>query len=160
MTETRTISASALEREKREGHTVELIDVRTPVEFRELHAERARNVPLDTLEPNEILQGRNGESNEPLYLICRTGSRAKQAAAKCEKAGVGNVFVVEGGTEAWGGRRATRGSWQEGGFARTSGSNRCGVSGVSRFAAYVLRQSVLRCAARFRRRWPCLCRHH
>jgi hypothetical protein len=30
---------------------IDLIDVRTPVEFRELHATDARNVPLDRLDP-------------------------------------------------------------------------------------------------------------
>lgn len=101
MTEARTISARALEEKTREGHTVELIDVRTAVEFREVHAEAARNDPLDTLDPNDILEGRNGTSKEPLYLICRTGSRAKQAATKFEKAGIENIILVEGGTEAW-----------------------------------------------------------
>jgi rhodanese-related sulfurtransferase len=30
---------------------IDLIDVRTPVEFREVHVEHARNVPLDRLDP-------------------------------------------------------------------------------------------------------------
>ena len=31
---------------RREGTKIELIDVRTPVEFREVHVEIARNVPF------------------------------------------------------------------------------------------------------------------
>ena len=99
MTETRRISATALEKKRGEEGSVDLLDVRTPVEYRELHAENAHNVPLDTLDPHALPQGT--QSGKPLYLICRTGSRAKQAAEKLEKAGVGNVCVVEGGTEAW-----------------------------------------------------------
>ena len=30
---------------------IDLIDVRTPVEFREVHVDCARNVPLDRLDP-------------------------------------------------------------------------------------------------------------
>lgn len=30
---------------------IDLIDVRTPVEYREVHVEIARNVPLDQLDP-------------------------------------------------------------------------------------------------------------
>ena len=35
---------------------VRLIDVRTPVEFREVHAEMALNVPLDSLAPKKLIK--------------------------------------------------------------------------------------------------------
>ena len=54
-----TISPKELEDLKKSGKTFDLIDVRTPVEFREVHAEGARNVPLDRFEPGKILQERN-----------------------------------------------------------------------------------------------------
>ena len=60
---------------------VELIDVRTPVEFREVHADFARNVPLDRLDPAALLRGR-ADAGQPLYMICRSGGRSQQA---CEK---------------------------------------------------------------------------
>jgi rhodanese-related sulfurtransferase len=85
------------------GACVELIDVRTPAEFRELHAEIARLVPLDALDPRAVMEGRNsnGRGGEPLYVICRSGSRAKQASEKFRALGYDNVVVVEGGTLAW-----------------------------------------------------------
>jgi rhodanese-related sulfurtransferase len=79
---------------------VDLIDVRTPAEYREVHIEFARNVPLDQLNPKAIAAERNGRANEPLYVICRTGSRAHQACEKLAAAGL-NVVNVEGGTLAW-----------------------------------------------------------
>jgi rhodanese-related sulfurtransferase len=79
---------------------IDLIDVRTPVEFRELHVERARNVPLDRLNPTALAQARNGSKDEPLYLICRFGSRGRQACEKFLAAGYANVVNVEGGTMA------------------------------------------------------------
>src|SRR5690349_21132355 len=78
----------------------EIVDVRTPVEFRELHLAMARNVPLDKLDPTELMHGRNGAKDEPLYIICRTGSRGQRACQKFLEAGFSNVFNIEGGTLA------------------------------------------------------------
>jgi rhodanese-related sulfurtransferase len=77
---------------------IDLLDVRTPVEFRELHAEGARNVPLDRLDPAAVMQGRGGK---PLYVICRSGSRGRQACERFLAAGFTDVVNVEGGTVAW-----------------------------------------------------------
>jgi rhodanese-related sulfurtransferase len=84
-----------------ESGKIDLIDVRTPVEFRELHATDARNVPLDRLDPVALMQARNGLREEPLYVICRSGSRGRQACEKFLAAGFTNVVNVEGGTLAW-----------------------------------------------------------
>src|SRR5215471_18526043 len=79
---------------------IDLLDVRTPVEFRELHAVHARNLPLDRLDPVTLMQARNGRRDEPLYVICRSGSRGRQACEKFLTAGFTNVVNVEGGTLA------------------------------------------------------------
>ncbi len=95
-----TISAQELSQLKQTGKTIELIDVRTPVEFQELHVEFARNVPLDRLDPAAIQAERNGNADQPLYVVCRSGSRGKQACEKFVAAGMTNVMNVEGGTLA------------------------------------------------------------
>jgi rhodanese-related sulfurtransferase len=79
---------------------IELIDVRTPVEFREVHVKLARNVPLDKLDPAALVQARNGDKDKPLYVICRSGSRGLQACEKFLAAGCPNVINIEGGTLA------------------------------------------------------------
>ncbi len=57
-------------------HHLELTsDVRTPAEYREVHVSIARNVPLDSLNPESVMQGRNGSADKPLYVICRSGNR-------------------------------------------------------------------------------------
>jgi rhodanese-related sulfurtransferase len=84
----------------KDGKKVEVIDVRTPVEFQEVHIEIARNVPLDRLDPAALMQARDGSTNEPLYVLCRSGSRGQQACEKFLKAGFSNVVNVEGGTMA------------------------------------------------------------
>ena len=46
-----TITPREAEAMRLRGSPVELIDVRTPVEYREVHAEPARLVSLDRLDP-------------------------------------------------------------------------------------------------------------
>lgn len=96
-----TIMPSVLAALWKRGEAVDLIDVRTPVEYREVHAEPARLVPLDGLDPEAVIKSRNGAGNRPLYTICRSGSRGRQACEKFHAAGFTNVINVEGGTLAW-----------------------------------------------------------
>src|SRR5690349_16040274 len=96
----RTITPQELHELWKIGKHVDLIDVRTPAEFHELHIEGARLVPLERLDPATVEQERDVSSNEPLYLVCRSGSRARQACEKFVKAGFLNVVNVEGGTLA------------------------------------------------------------
>jgi rhodanese-related sulfurtransferase len=84
-----------------EAGSVDLVDVRTPVEFREVHAQGARNIPLDAFDPRAVMESRNGHGGEPLYVICRSGSRAAKACQKLEDAGYQGIVNVEGGTQAW-----------------------------------------------------------
>lgn len=95
-----TVSPAALAQLHGSGKGIDLIDVRTPAEFQEVHVEFARNVPLGQLDPAKILKTRSGFANEPLYVICRSGGRGLQACEKFAKAGFANVSNVEGGTLA------------------------------------------------------------
>jgi rhodanese-related sulfurtransferase len=78
-----------------------MIDVRTPAEFSELRATRAKNVPLDALRPKVLFESGDLRKDRPVYLICRTGGRAVKAAQKFAAQGFEQAVVVEGGTAAW-----------------------------------------------------------
>ncbi len=78
-----------------------LVDVRTPVEFAEVHAQNARNVPLDSFNPKVRVAAGLIATEQPTYLLCRSGARATKAAEKMAKEGFDNAVVVEGGTLAW-----------------------------------------------------------
>lgn len=84
-----------------EPEQIDIVDVRTPLEYREVHAAAARNIPLDALDPHVVMQDRNGLADQPLYVICKGGSRGAKACQKFIDAGFTNVVNVEGGTEAW-----------------------------------------------------------
>ena len=68
----------------------------TPVEYRELHATHARNLPLDRLDPVAVMQARNGSRDEPLYVICRSGNRSAYAAHALAGAGWDASNVADG----------------------------------------------------------------
>lgn len=78
------------------GDVREIIDVRTPAEFREVHVPQARNVPLDAVDRTVV-----GEVSQPTYFICQGGGRSAKACQKVIDAGITNVVSVDGGTKAW-----------------------------------------------------------
>lgn len=96
-----TISPQALHDRLQSGGTADVLDVRTPLEFRELHARGARLLPLDRLDPAAVMAARGGRSDEPLYVLCKSGNRGRQACERFLAAGYANVVSVEGGTDAW-----------------------------------------------------------
>jgi rhodanese-related sulfurtransferase len=96
-----TISPRELSSRQASGEPLDLIDVRTPAEYREVHAPFARNAPLESLDPVAVWPGRPVGADRPLYVICRSGSRGRQACERFIAAGLANVVNVEGGTLAW-----------------------------------------------------------
>jgi len=71
-----------------------LVDVRLPAEYRAVHLERSVLVPLD-----EVARRRDElPRDRDLILVCRTGSRARLAAA--ELTGF-RTRILEGGLVAW-----------------------------------------------------------
>ncbi len=90
------ISPASAEPRVSEAYT-QFIDVRTPEEFAAGHAPRARNIPLDKLANSlDLLR-----KNEPVYVICETGRRSKEASDILIQNGFFQVFNVSGGTTAW-----------------------------------------------------------
>lgn len=83
------------------GADAEIIDVRNPNEFQNVHAKGAVNHPLDQLDPPAIMQARNGAADKPLYLICQMGMRSHHACQQFVASGFPNVVNVEGGTALW-----------------------------------------------------------
>ncbi|HRI03525.1 MAG TPA: rhodanese-like domain-containing protein [Pyrinomonadaceae bacterium] len=81
------------------GGECQVIDVR---EFSEFNSERiadAQLMPLSNFEKHadEI------DHTKPVYLMCRSGNRAKNAAEKLAAKGFTDIHVVEGGMVAWAG---------------------------------------------------------
>lgn len=75
----------------------QFIDVRTPEEFAAGHAYRTRNIPLDQLRNNLDKL----EKNEPVYIICQSGRRSKEAAEILVGEGFTQAISIAGGMNAW-----------------------------------------------------------
>jgi rhodanese-related sulfurtransferase len=97
---TKTISPVDLAKLIGSGNTA-VIDVRTPVEFAEVHVEQAVNIPLDQLAPDSLIATGQAHRNQPVYILCRSGQRATKAADKLAAANFTAPIVVSGGTLAW-----------------------------------------------------------
>ena len=94
-----TISPARVHEHRTQGRSCVLLDVRSPLEHRGLHAEGVQLHPLDRLDPKIIAATR--PDGAPVYVLCRSGGRATQAVDRLTAAGLTDCFVVEGGTDAW-----------------------------------------------------------
>ena len=75
----------------------QFVDVRTPEEYNAGHPSRAINIPLAELASKLDRL----EKNEPVYVICQSGRRSKEASEILVKNGFPWVFNVSGGATAW-----------------------------------------------------------
>ena len=96
-----TITPRQLYDRLQQGEKLHLLDVRTPAEHAEIHVPDVQLTPLDRLDATKVASLNGFAKDQPLYIFCRTGNRAKQAAEKLEKSGYEQCCVVEGGTMAW-----------------------------------------------------------
>ena len=80
---------------------IELVDVRTLEEVREVRTPLARHVPLHAIEPHELMRARTRPADEPIYFICHLGGRSGRTCEALIAAGYPNVVNVLGGMEAW-----------------------------------------------------------
>ncbi len=87
-----TISMEQLENKMTQP--IELIDVRSQIEYEGGHIAKAKNVPLDRIKSYK------GKIDKPVYIICQSGARSKQATDYLIKAGY-DAFNVQGGMNQW-----------------------------------------------------------
>jgi rhodanese-related sulfurtransferase len=91
----------ALEKIISKNPGAQLIDVHTSSEFEEVHVPKAILHPLATLNAASLESDAQLSKEKPLYILCRSGARASTAAVELFASGFKEVFIVDGGTEAW-----------------------------------------------------------
>lgn len=77
------------------GPSAALIDVREPVELAEVRTERAQPMPMSTL-----LDHLDELPDQPIYVLCHSGSRSARVAAYLEQQGY-DAVNIEGGIVEW-----------------------------------------------------------
>jgi glyoxylase-like metal-dependent hydrolase (beta-lactamase superfamily II)/rhodanese-related sulfurtransferase len=75
-----------------------LLDVRSALEFSQMHIEHSINVPIDMLSAKI---GELSQSGQSYIVLCRTGNRSPMAADMLIQSGIHKVKVMEGGITHW-----------------------------------------------------------
>ncbi len=81
------------------GKHIVMIDVRTPVEYQEVHIERSLSMPLDQLNAQEVKIRTAGA--DQCVLVCGSGKRAERAYHQLKSAGCESLLILDGGITAW-----------------------------------------------------------
>jgi rhodanese-related sulfurtransferase len=95
----KTITANEASSLLKQDSSLKLIDVRSPAEYRSIHAEGAINIPLDIINEEKIREV-IGKSDE-VVIICQSGKRGEAACKKLESSSISKINNIEGGTGAW-----------------------------------------------------------
>lgn len=83
---------------REKGEALNLIDVRTPEEYRAGHVPGAQSIPLNTL----MARGNEIPKDGEVYVICQMGGRSAQAIMfLAQQFGMNNLTNIDGGTGAW-----------------------------------------------------------
>ncbi|EOH99289.1 hypothetical protein UAW_00439 [Enterococcus haemoperoxidus ATCC BAA-382] len=87
-------SVSTSELQQKLATKPEVIDVREKTEFASGHISGAKNIPLSKIGSYV------NKDKEPVYVICQSGMRSRQAVKKLKAKGI-NAINVKGGMSAW-----------------------------------------------------------
>jgi rhodanese-related sulfurtransferase len=79
--------------------TIQLIDVRTPAEFKQGHIEGALNIDVSSAGFGKNIG--QLDKDKPVYIYCRSGQRSNTAAKKMEQAGFNTIYDLKDGINSW-----------------------------------------------------------
>lgn len=91
------VTVAELDRRRRAGETLTILDVREPWELDRARFPDALAIPLMTLP------ARVGEvpTDHPVVVVCHHGMRSYQAMSWLRQNGVANAINLDGGIDAW-----------------------------------------------------------
>ncbi|WP_299124664.1 rhodanese-like domain-containing protein [uncultured Winogradskyella sp.] len=78
-----------------ENKNVQLIDVRTPREFKSGHIKGAKNI--DAFSGNFNVEFNKLNKEKAVFVYCRSGSRSRQSANKLARMGFTEIYDLKGG---------------------------------------------------------------
>ena len=94
-----TIDAKAFSEKLKETENPQLVDVRTPEEFKSEKIENARNINWNdesfTARINKL------EKTKPIFVYCKAGGRSAEAANKLAELGFTEIYDLDGGIMKW-----------------------------------------------------------
>ena len=79
--------------------TVQLVDVRTPKEYKESHLKGAQNICVTSDDFKEKVK--TLDKNKPVYVYCNQGLGSRQAALRLKEMGFTKIYDMDGGLLMW-----------------------------------------------------------
>ncbi|MEM9823086.1 MAG: rhodanese-like domain-containing protein [Bacteroidota bacterium] len=95
----RSISVGQLKEKISKGASLQLVDVRTPLEYDSGYLHSAVNI--NYLSKNFVEKFKVYHKDEPLYLYCRSGHRSRRAASLLAQEKFTKIYDLEGGILQW-----------------------------------------------------------
>lgn len=93
------LSATEFAKKLNQTKDAQLVDVRTPEEFRNGHLKNAMNIDWNTDDFAEKVKAL--DKDKPVFLYCMSGPRSTAAAEKLQEMGFKNVYEMQGGMMKW-----------------------------------------------------------
>lgn len=78
---------------------VQLVDVRSPEEYDDMHIEGAQNI--DFRSPTFDTDVKKLDKSKPVVLYCKGGGRSAKCAEILKDAGFEKIYDLEGGLSKW-----------------------------------------------------------
>ncbi|WP_299112033.1 rhodanese-like domain-containing protein [uncultured Winogradskyella sp.] len=78
---------------------VQLVDVRTPKEYKEIHIANSQNI--DFMSPTFDVDITKLNKDKPVILYCKSGRRSAKCAKRMKEAGFEKIYDLEGGISKW-----------------------------------------------------------
>mgnify|MGYP001582074108 FL=1 len=79
--------------------SIQLVDVRTPEEFKSNHLKGAQNVCVTSDDFKEKVKML--DKNKPVYVYCYKGGRSAEAAIQLKDLGFTKIYDMDGGILLW-----------------------------------------------------------
>ncbi len=96
---TTSMDADLFEQTLNQTPNAQLVDVRTPEEFKQEHIPNAIMIDIKAETFEQLIQ--NLDRDRPVFVYCRSGKRSLQAANILEKNKFKTVYNLDGGIIAW-----------------------------------------------------------
>ena len=97
--EVQTIAPEVFAQKLKATKNPQLLDVRTPEEFKSGHLANAVNI--DWCEDDFAKKAVKYDKSKPIFVYCKAGLRGKKAGTKLAELGFTNIYNLEGGIDKW-----------------------------------------------------------
>lgn len=93
------IGVEAFDKKLNSATNPQIVDVRTPEEYKKGHVKDALNVDWNSDEFDRMIKAL--DKDRPVYVYCLSGGRSTKAVERLKETGFSEIYEMEGGMMAW-----------------------------------------------------------